>query len=133
MVRTTPSGLYQVVVVPPQQGNGQQPDELHQVALHCCSTVLVSVLAPFCFPRRTLSLSLLLLVVLVLHVPWLGVGGGGDDEQHEEDGDEDDEGGGQKARHLTLPQLDGSWKIKISLTFKYMTYKKKGDPFRISI
>lgn len=115
MVRTTPSLLYQVVVnVVRQQTSGQQPHE-HSMVLHNCgSTVLVSVLAPFCFPRRALSLSLLLLVVLVLHVPRLGVGGGGDDEQHEEDGDEDDEGGGQKARHLTLPQLDGSWKIKIS-------------------
>ena len=108
MVRTTPSGLYQVVVVPPQQGNGQQPDELHQVVPHCCSTVLVSVLAPFCFPRRTLSLPLLVLVVLVLHVPRRGVGGGGDDEEHEGEGDEHEEGSGQKARHLTLPQLDDS-------------------------
>ena len=114
MVRTTPSLLYQVVVNVVRQNNGQQPHE-HSMVLHNCgSTVLVSVLAPFCFPRSPLSLSLLLLVVLVLHVPRLGVGGGGDDEQHEEDGDEDDEGGGQKARHLTLPQLDGSWKIKIS-------------------
>ena len=108
MVRTTPSGLYQVVVVPPQQGNGQQPDELHQVVLHCCSTVLVSVLAPFCFPRRTLSLPLLVLVVLVLHVARRGVGGGGDDEEQEGGGEEHEEGGGQKARHLTLPQLDDS-------------------------
>ena len=114
MVRTTPSGLYQVVVVPPQQGNGQQPNELHQVVLHCCSTVLVSVLAPFCFPRRALSLPLLLLVVLVLHVPRLGLGGGGDDEEDEGDGDDDEEGSGlQMARHLTLPQLDGSWKKEV--------------------
>ena len=115
MVRTTPTLLYQVVVnVVRQQTSGQQPDE-HSMVLHNCgSTVLVSVLAPFCFPRRALSLSLLLLVVLVLHVPRLGVGGGGDDEQHEEDGDEDDEGSGQKARHLTLPQLDKSWKMQIS-------------------
>merc|ERR1719234_2005053 len=80
--------------------------------LHCCSTVLVSVLAPFCFPRSALSLSLLLLVVLVLHVARFGLGGGGDHhEQHEEDRDQDDEGSGQKARHLTLPQLDGAWKL----------------------
>ena len=106
MVRTTPSGLYQVVVVPPQQGNGQQPDELHQVALHCCSTVLVSVLAPFCFPRRTLSLPLLVLVVLVLHVPRLGLGCAGHDkeEQDKKGGDKQEEVAGQKARHLTLPQ-----------------------------
>ena len=111
MVRTTPSLSYQVVVVPPHQGNGQQPNELqHQVVLvlDCCSTVLVSVLAPFCFPRRALSLPLLLLVVLVLHVPRLGLGGGGDDEEQEGGGDEHEEGGGQKARHLTLPQLDDS-------------------------
>ena len=113
MVRTTPTLLYQVVVnVVRQQNNGQQPHE-HSMVFHCGSTVLVSVLAPFCFPRRALSLSLLLLVVLVLHVARLGVGGGGDDEQHEEDGDEDDEGSGQKARHLTLPQLDGSWNMHI--------------------
>ena len=115
MVRTTPSLLYQVVVnVVRQQTSGQQAHK-HSMVLHNCgSTVLVSVLAPFCFPRRTLSLPLLLLVVLVLHVAWRGVGRGGDDEEHEGEGDEHEEGSGQKARHLTLPQLDGSWKIKIS-------------------
>ena len=100
--------LYQVV----RQGSSQQPGE-QMLLNNCCSAAVVSVLAPFCLPGSALSLPLLFLVVLVLHVARLGLGGGGvgEEEQHEEGGDEHEEGvDGQKARHLTLPQLDLSWK-----------------------